>query len=606
MRRHRPWWTALVVAVATLTLVAPAHGNDERFRDVAGDFGLEAEGARVAWGDLDGDGWLDAIVDRHRVFVQRPTATPRFVEQLDHGLDVDPDVEGERRADFVVLGDVDADGDLDVFSGIRLELEFWQRDPENEGAPLVDDAGERVPQKPDAGFRSRIYLNDGSGRFTAAAGSDLANPATTSTCATFLDYDLDGNLDLFVGNWYVSYGWSVEAYDDRLYRGLGDGRFEDVTAKAGLVLEREAGTRGSARPTYGVAAADWDADGDQDLFVCAYGRQWNLHWRNRGDGTFEEIGESTGFDGDANRSGHYPPIVRRGTESPFRSNGNTFDVALADFDDDGDLDAFLADITHWWAGSSSDRSQVLVNQGSDEAFRFERPGTLGIEREHVDRWNQGDIAAAWADLDGDGWLDLLLGSSDYPDDQRLRCFWNDSGRGFEDRTQALGLDWIGAAQFSVGDVDRDGDPDVLTGRSLFRLDAETRKALGPEVGLLLNPTDDARWLTIELAGNGPGGANRQGIGARVEIDLTDRTLHRIVQGGAGHGGRQDPAELLVGLGPLPESPPADAAESGQPTVLITVFWPNAARTRTEHLVEVVGPHTAVRLGEDGSAAPRRN
>lgn len=603
MRRQELWWIALTSVLVSLTLAGAVHGREDRFRDVARDFGLEADGARVVWGDLDGDGWLDAIVDRDRVFLQRPAASPRFVERVDHGLTIDPETEGKRRADFIVLGDVDSDGDLDVFSGVRLELEFWKRDPENEGAPLVDDDGERVPQKPDAGFRSRIYLNDGSGHFTAAPGSDFADPATTSTCATFLDYDLDGNLDLFVGNWYVSYGWSVDAYDDRLYRGLGDGRFEDVTEKAGLILEREAGTRRSARPTYGVAAADWDADGDQDLFVCGYGRQWNLHWRNRGDGTFEEIGESTGFDGDANRSGHYPPVVRRRTESPFRSNGNTFDVALGDFDEDGDLDAFLADITHWWAGSSSDRSQLLVNQGSDEAFRFERPGSLGIERDHVERWNQGDIAAAWADLDGDGWLDLLLGSSDYPDDQRLRCFRNDSGAGFEDHTDALGVDWIGAAQFSVGDVDRDGDPDLLVGRSLFRLGAEARKALGPEVGLLLNPSAGARWLTIELVGNGPGGANRQGIGARVEVAHGNRTLHRIVQGGSGHGGRQDPAQLLIGLGPAPEASPSAGAGSADPTVRVIVHWPNSARTRTEHPIGLSGAHTEVRLGEDGSSTP---
>lgn len=589
-----------------------------QFRDVAKEWGLEANGSRVVLGDLNGDGWLDAIVDTERVFLQDAelaqgaTAGLRFVDFGPCGLDRDPsrtthggdpEASTPRKADFIVLGDVDNDGDLDVFSGIRAELEFWKRDPDKTGEPLRDDQGKRVPSKPDSGFRSRIYLNDGHGKFLPAPESDLSQAAESSTCATFVDYDLDGILDLFVGSWYVSYGWSLDAYPDRLYRGLGDGRFDDVTEQAGLLTERAAGTRQSSKPTYGVAAADWDLDGDQDLFVCGYGRRWNLHWRNLGDGRFEEIGESTAFDGDVVRSGHYPSAVRRSPEKPFRSNGNTFDVALADFDHDGDVDAFLADITHWWAGSSSDRSQLLVNRGRDEAFRFDRTEALALPRTHAaDRWNQGDISAAWVDVDGDGWLDLALGSSDYPDDQRLRIFRNENGQRFEDKTIDWAIDWVGAAQFSVGDIDRDGDPDFLMGRSLARLKKEARDALGSDVGLLVNESERGPWLTLELVGSGAGstkgkgGANRQGIGARVEIQIGDRRLVRIVQGGAGHGGRQDPAPILLGL-----RPPSSVGQNE--SYKITVHWPNSARSTTEHEIAPNPKHAHVRLHESGTTVP---
>jgi hypothetical protein len=132
--------------------------------------------------------------------------------------------------------------------------------------------------------------------------------------------------------------------------------------------------RGSHKPTYGTAAADWEDDGDPDLFSLSYGRQWNLHWRNDG-GKFTEIGETTRFDGDDDESGVYPaefhPDGRR-AELPFRSNGNSFDATFADYDNDGDLDCVVSEYTHAWAGPSSDVTSVLTNTGKEGGYRFER------------------------------------------------------------------------------------------------------------------------------------------------------------------------------------------------------------------------------------------
>ncbi|MFQ5655872.1 MAG: FG-GAP repeat domain-containing protein, partial [Planctomycetota bacterium] len=423
------------VAVLLAALAGAASCADLRFEEQAERWGLTAPAKRVVWGDLDGDGWLDCILDCRRVYLSRPVegaagarspaaasgAPRRFVDFTEESglLAGGEGGEGARRVAYALLGDVDNDGDLDLFSAVSQEPERWRKDPDRPEEPLLDEAGDRVPARADDGQRSAIHLNDGTGRFTRLARSGVEEPAEAALAGTFLDYDLDGVLDIFAGSSYRSYGWSYDAYPDRLYRGRGDGTFEEVTEAAGLMTRREAGHRDSSRPTFGVTSGDWNGDGFADIFVCAYGRQWNLLWRNKGDGTFTEVGESAGFDGDEVRHGHYPPGISRAPEKPFRSNGNTFDCALADFDNDGDLDLVLGEITHAWAGSSSDASARLVNQGAAEGFHFRRARDAGITRRHeIERWNQGDLHTGWIDADGDGLLDLIIASGDYPDDQR--------------------------------------------------------------------------------------------------------------------------------------------------------------------------------------------
>ena len=390
--------------------------------------------------------------------------------------------------------------------------------------------------------------------------------------ATFVDADRDGRLDLWLGSWYRYWGDDLQlyaAYPDRLYRGLGDGRFEDVTEARGLMLleglldtlpeeDREAKRvrpetrdrigRGCHKPTYGTAAADWDDDGDLDLFTLSYGRQWNLHWRNDGE-RFVEIGEQTGFDGDADRTGTYPeafhPKGRRG-ELPFRSNGNSFDCTFADYDNDGDLDCVVSEYTHAWAGSSSDVTTVLTNTGAEGGWTFERPQTL--ERTHTRKnWNQGDICTAFADLDNDGVLELLISSCVYPDHNVLEVFAQEDGR-FVRITESIGLDWPDSAQISLADYDRDGDVDILAGNMPHTSRAD---ALPKRVALFRNDVANERghhFLSVRLEGRGAEGANRMAVGACLLVTCGDLTQRRDVTAGRGHVGHQDDVRQVFGLG----------------------------------------------------------
>jgi hypothetical protein len=504
----------LVFALAAPAL-APRPPAGALFVEISAAAGLAGIEARnVSFADLDGDGAPDAIIGRRRVFLNSKEGPFRRLVE----------VASLPESACVQVGDVDGDGRPDLFLARK------------EGGAIL--------------------LGDGAGGFRVKEHSGLEARSENPISACFVDFDGDGALDLFVGNSYVAYGRSLEAYPDRLWRGRGDGTFEDVTERAGLLGVAEVGRPDSRRPTYGVAHTDWNNDGRQDLLVMTYGRQANRLWRNNGDGTFTDVAVETTFDGDADRSGTYTAQVKRDfdreDEPPFRAHGNTFDCAVADFDGDGDMDCFLAEIAHWWAGPSSDRSMLLENLGAAAGFRFRRRPHALPPRPHAgEHWNQGDMHAGWLDVDNDGRLDLLLASSDYPDEQILRLYHQREDGSFEEWTDRLGFRWVNASQISLADFDRDGATDILIGTDNTRLSAEARARHRTAIGLFRNVAARAAgngFFTLRLRGGGRGRANRDAIGARVTISIAGRRQTREVYGGLGHAGHRDDTDCRFGVG----------------------------------------------------------
>ncbi len=517
----------------------------EDWTDRAGLRGVKSR--RVAFADLNGDGYPDAIIKSTRILMNKNG------ERLhDTGFEAPP------RVSLVQVGDVNNDGTPDLFLGRSTDLS-------NE--KFKDD-----------GLRHEIWIGNGKGGFSRQNKSGVGKYAETIISALFVDFDRDGNLDLFTGSSYTAYGKSLEAFPDRLYRGRGDGTFEEVTGKAGLLGSAQPGSRESRKPTYGVAHTDWNNDGLQDLLVMTYGRQWNRLWKNNGDGTFTDVAGKTGFDGDSDRTGTYPPIVKRRPEMPFRSNGNTFDCAVADFDGDGDMDCFLGEITHWWAGSSSDRSMLLINKEG----RFTRdPGRIP-RKPATPRWNQGDLHAGWLDVDNDGRLDLLIASTDYPDDQVLRLFHQIPGGKFEDWTDRLGFRWRNASQISLGDFDQDGATDILVGTSNMRLTKEQRQGRDLSVGLYRNRMASGNaFVSIRLGG--------QAIGARVSIWTGKQRQTREIYGGLGHAGHRDQNTCRFGLG------------KAKIIDRIEVRWPD--RDGTIQIFNEIAPNRFYRLEKGGKLIP---
>ncbi|MGB2985000.1 MAG: VCBS repeat-containing protein, partial [Phycisphaerae bacterium] len=295
---------------------------------------------------------------------------------------------------------------------------------------------------------------------TAAAGIDFVETigdremsniveATGVGCG-FLDYDGDGWMDIYLvcGHWLQ--GLSDPRLDpderrklalatDRLYRNRGDGTFEDVTVRAGL-----------ARPGYGMAVvvADYDSDGDADIYVTNYGP--NFLYRNNGDGTFTEIAKSAGVD------------------DPLFSVGAVF----FDYDGDGRLDLYVGNYLTYEPDPKRQhiadgvRSPLAYNGQQDRLFRGNADGTFtdvttkaGIEIQPVGR----AMGIGTIDYDNDGLIDVFVSN-----DAMENFLLHNKGDGtFENEALMAGVafgeagDAAAAMAVEVADYDADGRFDIL-------------------------------------------------------------------------------------------------------------------------------------------------
>ena len=384
---------------------------------------------------------------------------------------------------------------------------------------------------------NQMFRNNGDGTFTDVSKySGTDDPDSWGVSATFFDFDRDGWLDLFVGN-YLNYSLKTDipcfsasgapdycrpsvyrAQPSRLYRNQGGGRFADVTIAAGM--GRPFG------PALGAATADFNGDGWIDLFV-ANDEQENQLWINQHDGTFSNTALLAG--------------VALGPNGERKAN---MGVDAGDFDNDGDEDLFVTELIN--QGSS-----LFVNDGSG-VFE-EQSMRLGVRRPSLPLTGFG---AAWLDVDNDGWLDVLSVNGDvnqnakdlsrkddpFPLGQRKLLLHNVGGR-FEDVTDRAGQVFTlveagrGAA---FGDIDNDGDVDVLVANGAGR----TR--------LLINNIGNRNhWLGVRVVGKA---RKTDMVGARVGIIRANApTLWRRARADGSYASANDP-RVLVGLGQSQEKP----------------------------------------------------
>src|SRR5690606_2693161 len=199
-------------------------------------------------------------------------------------------------ANCFTLADFNNDGHLDLVTG-----NFYYR-VENYGLP---------------NDRCQVFLGDGTGNFNWVPNNglqdlDLINVRTL--CA--LDYDKDGNLDLFIATWFKDYTANVFDHG-RLLKGNGDGTFTEVTESAGIKNLKE--------PMYSAAAFDWNNDGFPDILTAPYCRTGGMVLRNDGAGGFTNVASSVGYD-----------LYKIGD----RQNACSFTITPEDVNNDGYMDAF--------------------------------------------------------------------------------------------------------------------------------------------------------------------------------------------------------------------------------------------------------------------------
>jgi hypothetical protein len=488
------------------------------FPDIAAPLGLDtldhAGGCVVD--DLDGDGLFDVVTSSswptEAMTYLRNTGSGRFEDRSQPSQ-----IDDQRGGLNLVAGDYNNDGHLDI---VVLR-----------GAWLYDQGR----------IRNSLIRNNGDGTFTDVTHkAGLASPAYPSQTATWLDYDNDGLLDLYVGNesradrtQFPKPRGSSGDFPAQLFRNMGDGTFRDVARAAGVTNDRYC---------KGLATGDFDNDGDADLYVSNFGA--NRLYRNNADGTFTDIAPALGV---------------------TAPQGRSFATWFFDYNNDGWLDLFVAAYEGTLDGVAA---SYLGRQHRYEPPRLYR-NDAGVGFSDVTRQCGLDrpflpMGASFGDLDNDGFLDIYLatGAPHYEVVIPNIMLRNDQGRRFQDVTFAGGFGHLQKGHaVSFADVDNDGDQDVFTQMGgFFRGDAFHN-------ALFHNRGHGHRWLAIDLHGTT---TNRSGHGVRIMVEVQDgdhrRRVHRAAGSVSSFG--STPRRVEIGLG--------NAASITR----LELFWPTSATTQS--------------------------
>jgi hypothetical protein len=455
--------------------------------------------------DFDNDGRLDLVVSssaaNEAMAFYRNRGDGTFQECADKaGLNT------QRRALYCVQCDYNNDGWLDIFVC--------------RGAWVVQS------------MSPSLLRNNGDGTFTDVTDKAGLYQPLNSNCAAWADYDNDGFADLFI---------CCETQPNRLYHNKGDGTFEDVSARAGLL-------EGGLRFCKGAAWIDYDNDDYPDLFLNNFNGDAQLFHNNR-DGTFREVAKPLGIDG------------------PNKG----FSCWAWDFDNDGWLDIFatayddsLQEVVKGLQGqpnSTPARNKLYRNQGGKGFQDCTREA--GLDQAFA------CIGSNFGDFDNDGYLDFYLGTGGMSFSTLVpnRLFKNVAGQRFADLTVSSHTGHLQKGHgVSCGDWDRDGDVDIF-----IQIGGAVPGDKYHNV-LFQNPGQGNHWLTVKLIGKK---TNRAAVGARIKaVTGGDKplTVCRHITSGSSFGA--NPYQQTLGLA------------QAQRVARLEIHWPTSGATQVFHDVAV--------------------
>jgi len=470
----------------------------------------------------------------------------------------------------VVVDDLDNDGYLDVMAsswGLNDQLRYFKNNGNGQFTEMTASAGLtgitgglnlRHTDYNNDGFVDVLVLrgawlanngkmpnsllrNNGDGTFsdvTKAAGILTFNPTQT---ATWADFNLDGWLDLFVGN-ETSKSHKTEC---ELFMNNGDGTFSNQTKTAGL--------DGLTLMVKGVTSGDLDNDGYPDLYLSVLGNS-NILLKNKGVGASGQVS----FESKTNGSNTDKPLMSFPTWVWDVDNDGYLDIFVASFGTNKKQKAVELAVQNFAGKETGAEPRVLINQSN---FKFsDASQKMGLDE------GLFAMGSNFGDLNNDGFDDFYLGTGE-PNMSAIvpnKMYLNANGQRFLDVTTAGGFGHIQKGHaVGFGDMDNDGDQDlfcVLGG-------AFDGDVFGD--ALFLNPLGNQKnWITLKLEGTT---SNKLAIGARVKLiaqkaDGSNLTIYKHVSTGSSFGGNS--LQLEIGLN--------DA------TIVknIEVTWPNKTQTKT--------------------------
>ena len=533
-------------------------------------FPADHGGGQLTWGDYNNDGYEDLLIGCYDLYRNSGPPGYTFTKVLS--------LTGGNGGTWA---DMDNDGDLDIFctSGVNT---LWVNNGDGTFTNTTSSAG--------LTNRGCQYYDGNCG----CTSSDSWCPWTSwpFTGAAWGDYNADGLVDLYIGNYETWNGSSVLCWPDFLYRNNGNGTFTDVSWSTGV---RNADGDGNVDENFatnpeedrrcvrGVSWGDYNNDNKYDIYISNYRIMPNTLWQNNGNGTFTNVAAEKGC----------------ATADAVGDQGHTLGSDWGDMDNDGDIDLYTADLAHqiYWFALGHDASALYRNNGAGSSYNFTniRPSS-GMEQMSTARNDWTETNPVWADADNDGDLDIFV-SQIYMYSSYFSKMYRNNGTSsgittFTDmdnyysdcpsdpkQSPAPGSHctktWY---TFSAAwaDYDDDGRMDLAISGSDYWISCEDTDADGtgecqyhgipdpekphcntadantwcqPQWFILYRNASTAgnHWLEIRLRGTKPTN-NRAAIGARVTAVAAGKSMIREVSGGTGYHSTQSSLRVHFGLG----------------------------------------------------------
>lgn len=416
------------------------------------------------------------------------------------------------RASYLVFVDYNRDGTLDLVAGTL-----------NQKSELL--------KEPIRFFKGAIV--EGKISYTKDETVFKGIPPWPTASLSFLDADLDGDLDLFLGNWFDFSTKELRPAPDKLYFFQED-KYVDKTPLLikDRIKERRKREVLAEVPTYGVSVCDIDQNGFPDILTASSGGHPNRLWMNLlakdGEREFLDYGVESRFAHDQEG------------ELSLVGGGNTLFALCADYNNDGFMDTLLGELSHAYDPITRDRSSILTGGNSSIPPYFIR--TEYYREDQVKNWDQGDRRGVWFDYNSDGLLDFIVENSGFPPASRLILFEQALDHSFEEKSSLSGIDIVNPSGPVVLDLNGDGLLDLIVGQTNVR-----DNKIIPRLYVFENQVRRSgnRSLSIHLF---PTESNRDAIGAMV-ILKTDRGLkRRFIEYSSGPLPSQNEKVVHFGLG----------------------------------------------------------